>query len=148
MGIKFRKCEYKDLDFILNLKDLGLKWYYEKIDGWNMDYQTKRTMHEINKFTDTMKIIVKNNKDIGVTNFYQENNEYVVGLILLHPKYQNYGIVTYILKKYINIAKNEKKTIRLSTYKYNPAKRLYESLGFKQYKEDDTHAYLSIDFNK
>ena len=69
-------------------------------------------------------------------------------MILLHPKYQNYGIGTYILKKYINIAKNEKKTIRLSTYKYDPAKRLYESLGFKQYKEDDTHAYLSIDFNK
>lgn len=147
MQIEFRNCKYEDLEFILKLKELGFKWYYEKIGGWDIDYQIKRTTQEINKFIDTMKIIVKDNKDIGVTNFFQDNNEYVVGLILLHPDYQNYGIGTYILKEYIDVAKNEQKPIKLSTYKYNPAKNLYERLGFKQYNEDEIDSYLRIDFN-
>ena len=145
-SIKFRKCDYNDLDYILKLKELGMKWYIEKINGWDINKQIIRTKKELDKFIDTMKIIIIDNKDIGVTNFFKEEDKYHVGLIIIHPDYQCKGIATKIISDYIDIAKKEQKEILIQTYKYNPAKRLYEKLGFKQYNEDDTHVYLHIDF--
>ena len=148
MEIRFRKCEYDDLEFILKLKELGMKWYYEKTYGWDINFQRERTKREIEKFIDTLKIIIVDDKDIGVLNFFEDNNELVIGLIIINPDYQRKKIATTIINDCINTAKKENKTIRISTYKYNPAKILYERLGFKQYSEDDTHVYLHIKFNK
>ena len=148
MEIRFRKCEYEDLEFILKLKELGMKWYHEKIYGWDINFQRERTKREIEKFIDTLKIIIVDDKDIGVLNFFEDNNELVIGLIIVNPDYQGKGIATKIINDCIDASKKENKTIRLSTYKYNPAKLLYEKLGFEQYSEDDTHAYLHIKFNK
>ena len=77
----------------------------------------------------------------------EENNEYVVGLIIIHPNYRGKGVATNIIKEYIDIAKKNNKNIKIKTYKYNPAKKLYERLGFKIYSEDDTHVYLKIVFS-
>lgn len=146
MEIRFRKCEYNDLGFILKLKELGMKWYIEKIYGWDENVQREKTKREIDKFIDKMKIIVIDNKEIGVTNFFEDEGKYHVGLIIVHPDYQGKGLATKIINDYIDIARKEQKEILIKTYKYNPAKKLYEKLGFKQYSEDDTHVYLSINF--
>lgn len=148
MKITFRNCEYNDCDFILNLKELGMKWYIEKIYGWDTDIQREKTKHEIENHKNDMRIIKIDNNDIGVTTFYEENNEYVVGLIIVHPDYRGKGVATNIIKKYIDIAKKNNKNIKIKTYKFNPAKKLYERLGFKIYNEDDTHVYLKIEFSK
>ena len=34
---KKRDCTYDDLEYILVLKDLCLRWYIEKIYGWDID---------------------------------------------------------------------------------------------------------------
>lgn len=148
MDIRFRKCEYNDVDFILKLKELCFKWYIEIIYGWNLEVQREKTLHELDKHVNDMKIIRINDNDIGVTTFYEEDNVYVVGLIIVHPDYQNQGIATSIIKHYIETANQEKKKIIIKTYKNNPAKKLYERLGFNIYKEDDTHVHLCIDFSK
>lgn len=148
MKIEFRKCKQNDVSFILELKELGMKWYIEKIYGWNIEIQKEKTKREIEKFKDTMKIIVVNNQDIGVTNFFEDEGKYHVGLIIVHPDYQGKGIATKIINDYIDFTREKQKEILIKTYKYNPAKKLYEKLGFKQYDEDDTHVYLSINLKK
>ena len=143
----FRNCKYSDVDLILNLKELCIKWYIEIIYGWDIDVQREKTIHELDKHKDDMRIIIVDNKDVGVTTFYEEDNKYIVGLIMVHPDCQGLGIGTKIINDYINIAKNENKDIVIKTYKYNPAKKLYERLGFKVYNDDDTHVYLKIEFS-
>ena len=139
-----RNCKYDDLEFILKLKELGLKWYIEIIYGWDIDVQREKTKKELDRFIDNMKIIQVDNKDIGVTTFFKEKEYYCVGLTIVHPDYQNKGIASDIIKKYINTAKEDNIKIIIKTYKENPAKNLYEKLGFKKYDEDDTHIYLEI----
>ena len=148
MKIRFRQCGHDDLEFILKLKELTMKWYIEKIYGWDLNAQREKTKREIDRFINIMKIIVEDNKDIGVTNFFEDEGKYHVGLIIVHPDYQGKGIATKIINDYIDIARKEKKEILIKTCKYNPAKKLYEKLGFKQYNEDDTHVYLSINFKR
>ncbi len=146
--LSFRDTTLDDCEYILYLKDLCLRWYIEIIYGWDFDVQRKLTKKELEQHKDDMKIIKYNNKDVGVTTFYEENGEYVVGLIMVHPDCQNLGIGSKIISEYIKIAKDDKKRIIIKTYKLNPAKKLYERLGFKKYNEDDTHVYLDIVFNK
>lgn len=144
MNIGFRKCEYDDLEFILKLKELCFKWYIEIIYGWDIDKQREFTKRELDEHLKDMKIITMDYNDIGLTTFYNENDIYVVGMIMIHPEYQNKGIATNILKEYIEIARKDNKKIILKTYKKNPARKLYERLGFKIYKEDETHVHLCI----
>ena len=146
--MEFRKCDYSDADYILKLKELCIKWYIEIIYGWNTEVQREKTIHELQKHKDDMRILIKDGIDIGVTTFYEENNQYVVGLIMIHPEYQGEGLGSKIMKEYIDLAKKSNKKIKIKVYKENPAKRLYERLGFKIYNEDDTHLYLSIDFDE
>ena len=147
-GIDFRKCEFSDLEFILNLKDLCLKWYIEIIYGWDINVQRKLTYQELKEHKDDMRIIILDKKEVGVTTFYEENGKYIVGLIMVHPSCQGRKTGTTIINSYIDIARKEHKEILIKTYKLNPAKRLYERLGFEIYKEDETHVYLHIEFNK
>ncbi len=146
--IEFRKCEYDDCEFILGLKELCLKWYIEIIYGWDINVQREFTKKELDEHINDTRIITYNNKDIGVTTFYEENGEYVVGLIMVHPDCQSMGIGSKIISEYIKIAEKDKKSIVIKTYKLNPAKKLYERLGFKKYNEDNTHIYLNINFNE
>ena len=146
--LSFRNVLFDDCEYILNLKELCLKWYIEIIYGWDTNIQREKTKHELEKHKEDMRIIIVNNKDVGITTFYEENGEYVVGLIMVHPDCQGLGIGSKIINEYINIAKKEKKRIIIKTYKLNPAKKLYERLGFKIYNEDDTHVYLDINYNE
>ncbi len=148
MNIEFRNCEYYDVDFILNLKELCFKWYIEKIYGWDINIQREKTIQELDKHINDMRIIKINSKDIGITTIFEEENTYVVGMIIIHPDYQNKGIATNVINEYINIAKKENKRIIIKTYKKNMARNLYERLGFELYNEDETHVYMHIDFSK
>ena len=147
MDINFIKCNYDDIDFILLLKELGFKWYIEKIYGWDIEIQRNKTIEELDSHINNMRIIMLDDKDIGVTTFYEEKGDYVVGLLIVHPDYQEKGIATSIIQDYISKAKREKKNILIKTYKLNPAKKLYERLGFIPYNEDNTHVYLRINYS-
>ena len=148
MNISFRNCKYNDVEFILKLKELCFKWYIEIIYGWDINIQREKTINELDDHINDMRIITLDNKDIGITTFYEENDIYVVGMIAIHPNYQNNGIATNIINNYIKTAQNEKKKIIIKTYKENPARKLYERLGFKIYNEDNTHVHMSIDYSK
>lgn len=148
MNIEFRDCKYTDVDFIVHLKELCFKWYVEIIYGWDINIQKEKTIHELDRHINDMRIIRLDNKDIGITTFYEEDNTYIVGLIIIHPNYHNKGIATNIINDYIERAKYENKRIVVKTYKENPARKLYERLGFELYKEDNTHVHMCIDFNK
>lgn len=147
MSYDFRQCSFNDLEFILELKTLGMKWYIEKIYGWDIEVQKQKTLKEMKNKISNMKVIVVDGKDVGITTFSEFEDYFEVGLIIIHPNYQNKGIASSIINEYINIAKTKRKRIIIKTYKENPAQKLYLRLGFNIYKTDDTHIYFLIDFN-
>lgn len=144
MKLDFRVCTYDDLEYIVHLKDLGLRWYIEKIYGWDYDVQREKTRHEFDRFIKNIRIIMHDGKDIGVTTFHKEEEHYTVGLLIVDPEYQGKGIATKLIKEYINIAKKDKKDLKIKVYFENPAKELYKRLGFKEFKRDEHHIYMEI----
>ena len=144
MNYTLRNCGFNDLEFILELKTLGMKWYIEKIYGWDIDVQRQKTIEELNSNMQDMRVVQVDGKDIGITTFSESDDYYQVGLIIIHPDYQNKGIASSIINGYINTARLKNKRIILKTYKENPAQNLYKRLGFKIYKTDSTHIYFDI----
>ena len=148
MEFTLRDCTLQDLDFIIELKILGMKWYIEKIYGWNLERQKELTLNELNRNLPNIKIIVADGKDVGTTCLLEYDDYFQVGLIAIHPDYQNKGIATKILSDYIALANSKKKRIAIKTFKENPAQKLYQRLGFKIYNIDNTHLHLEIKFNE
>lgn len=148
MIYRLRECKLDDLDFILKLKEFGMKWYIEKIYGWDINVQKQKTLKELHNNLNNMKIIMVDGNDVGVTTFIETDSYFQVGLLIILPEYQNKGIASSIIREYIQIANNKKKRIIIKTYKDNPAQNLYKRLGFNIYNTDDTHIYLDIDFEK
>ena len=148
MQYTLRKCAYDDFELLFELKKLCMKWYIEKIYDWDDEVQKTKTRNEINRNINDMKIIEVNGRGIGVTTFSKADEYYRVGLIMIHPDYQNKGIGASIISDYIETAKADGKRIIIKTYIKNPARRLYEKLGFAPYETDATHVHLEMDFSK
>ena len=140
MEYDFRNCTLEDFDFLFNLKKENFKYYVDKIWGWKDDNQKQRLKQDLNEHLEHKRIILMNNKMIGVYAVHTtENGDLFINEISILKDYQNQGIGSNILKQ--QLAENHKKGIRtiLQVFKDNPAKHLYEKLGFKIYGENETH---------
>ena len=47
MKYDYRPCTYEDLNYIVELKDLCLRWYIEIIYGWDLNKQIELTKKRI-----------------------------------------------------------------------------------------------------
>lgn len=138
MEYTFRKCNETDIKFIYELKEKCFKWFVEKIYGWNEQLQIKLTQKEMNEHMADMNIIQHENTDIGVFTFYYDDNcDACVGMFAILPDYQGKGIGTQILTNVLEENKNVR--IYLKTYRENPARNLYQRVGFRKYDETETH---------
>ena len=64
------------------------------------------------------------------------------------PTHQGLGIGASIIQEIIDDAASKQKPISLSVLKVNPAKSLYERLGFSTIEETDTHFIMKTSFLK
>ena len=140
MKYLFRNCTLDDFDFLFELKKQNFKWYVDKIWGWNDDDQKQRLKQDLGEHLAHKRIISVDSKKVGVYAVHTtENGDLFINEISILKEYQNKGLGRKILEE--QLKENQKKGIRtiLQVFKDNPAKRLYEKLGFKVYGETETH---------
>jgi ribosomal protein S18 acetylase RimI-like enzyme len=68
----------------------------------------------------------------------KRQEDWFLARIAILPEFQNQGIGTAILQKIIGAAPTHK-PLRLQVFKINPARRLYERLGFVKTGATRTH---------
>ena len=140
MEYSFRNCTLDDFDFLFELKKENFKWYVDKIWSWNDDDQKQRLKQDLEEHLAHKRIILVDSKKVGVYAVHiTENGDLFINEISILKEYQNKGIGRKILEE--QLKENRQKGIRtiLQVFKDNPAKTLYEELGFKVYGETETH---------
>ena len=140
MKYSFRNCTLEDFDFLFELKKENFKWYVDRIWGWKDNDQKERLKQDLKEHLLHKRIIMVDNKPVGVYAIHKtEDGDLFINEISILTEYQNKGIGRKILEE--QLKENHKKGIRtiLQVFKENPAKKLYEQLGFKVYGETETH---------
>ncbi len=140
MKYSFRNCTLDDFDFLFQLKKQNFKKYVDKFWQRDDEEQKQRLRKDLEEHLPHKKIIVVNNKMIGVYAVHiTEDGDLYINEISILKEYQNKGIGRKILEK--QLEENDKKKMRtvLQVFKGNSAKNLYEKLGFKVYGETESH---------
>lgn len=66
MKYTFRNCILEDFDFLFKLKKENFKWYVDEIWGWKDDDQKERLEQDLKEHLHHKRIILVNNKPVGV----------------------------------------------------------------------------------
>ncbi|HEX8734490.1 MAG TPA: GNAT family N-acetyltransferase [Pyrinomonadaceae bacterium] len=137
MQITFRQIKIKDFEFLWQLHNAALKKYITETWGWDEDWQRRNFRENFNP--NAGEIICADGKDAGFLWISEKESEIALVSIRLLPEFQNRGIGTKLIKRLLDKARAANKPVRLQVLKANPAKNLYEKLGFRVADETETH---------
>ena len=140
-NFSFRRCTLADKDFVIHLHHTTLREYIEPIYSWNESKWTEI----ISSWFDPEKIqiIVSGSSDIGILVLLEKPGALHFESISLLTECQGKGIGSAIIQDIMAIARSKKLPITLSVLKTNTrAKRLYESFGFQEFKQDQENFWL------
>lgn len=90
----------------------------------------------------TTKIIQLSGRDIGRLSLMQDEQSVTVDNIHLLPELQGMGIGQALLEALVLQCHQHGKRAKLKLLRVNPARRLYERLGFELYSEDSERLYM------
>ncbi|MDA3880465.1 MAG: GNAT family N-acetyltransferase [Prolixibacteraceae bacterium] len=146
--IKYRTQTQSDEDFLFRLyastraDEMSASNWDESQKQQFLRFQFNAQLHHyLNNYKNaTFDIIHSKGKDIGRLYLTHNDNDIRIIDISLLPEYRGKGIGSRILKAIRKKADQQQKTIRLSVFVTNPAKRLYEKLGFVE--ENIEHPYI------
>ncbi len=136
-GIGLRPATTGDLAFLFELHAATLKEYIDRTWGWDEDQQLARYRETFDP-ADT-RIITLDGRDIGMLAVEERPEVVFLTLIEIEPAHQEQGIGTAIIQQLIADGIGRGKPVGLQVLKVNPAKSLYERLGFSVIGETPVH---------
>lgn len=112
-----------------------MRVYIEPIWGWHEDWQEEYFRKKFD--TRDRQIIVIDGRDAGVLVVEELPDEIHISLIEILPEFQGRGTGTMILNRLTREATSRQTLLSLHVLRTNqPAKRLYERLGFRIIEEE------------
>jgi GNAT superfamily N-acetyltransferase len=138
--ITTRKVTENDKEFLWNLKVAAMRPCVELVYGWNDDAQFSYFLKNFRP--KTMRIIRYDGQDVGMVELLERPEELFIARFEVLPEFQNRGIGTTIIQWAIDQAVATQKALRLQVFKINPARRLYERMGFVETGEKETHIQM------
>ena len=135
--IGYRPAVDMDAEFLYHLHVLTMKEYVDRTWGWDDAFQ-EAVFHK-NFVPAEVQIITCNGTDMGMLMLEERPEEVFLRAIEIHPDYQKQGIATGIITQIIANGIQKGKPVRLYVLKVNPAKKLYDRLGFVVVEETSTN---------
>ncbi len=134
---RLRGATQGDYDFLYHLRRATLKDYVDRIWGW--DEATQARMFKERFDPARYQIVVAADQDIGAVSVqWRPDGVFLADLHIL-PVYQERGLGTAVIGDIPMRARDRGVPVALQVLKVNPARRLYERLGFVVTEETPTH---------
>lgn len=145
-SIGYRPAIKNDIDFLYSLHVATMKEYVDRTWGWDDAFQ--ESIYRRKYVPAEIQIILYDDKDMGMLSVEEGEEDIFLRVIEIHPEYQGKGIGTAIIDKIISDGAQKMKPVRLRVLKVNPAKRLYERLGFSTVEQTSTHYMMLTSISK
>jgi ribosomal protein S18 acetylase RimI-like enzyme len=136
-----RLAQTDDREFLLRLNEATMREYVERVWGWDEAEQT--TLFENRFQPERWQIIQSGAQDIGVLVVEDQIEEIILASIEILPEWQGQGVGSSVIRSLMGRAAASGKPLSLRVLRVNErARSLYERLGFRPFKEIETHTYL------
>ncbi|MDN7698604.1 GNAT family N-acetyltransferase [Burkholderia semiarida] len=138
-AIHLRVASREDLAFLLTLRRLTMTEHLQRVGAPTDDEAHDRRIRA--NFDDAM-IVCEGADAIGLLKVTRAAGDWHVHQIQILPACQGRGIGAAVLNALLTDAARERVSVSLSVLHGNPARRLYERLGFRVVSETDTSANM------
>lgn len=135
--IVYRPAVSEDRSWLWELKCATMREYVAALYGW--DEETQRERFEERFDPSRIRIIQVDGRDVGLLELEERETDFFLSRIEILPSLQKGGIGSAVIGAIIAEAHGKKKSVRLQVLRSNPARRLYERLGFQLEAETATH---------
>ncbi|MDJ0521986.1 MAG: GNAT family N-acetyltransferase [Planctomycetota bacterium] len=134
---ELRPSTDEDHDFLRRAHHAGLQPWITAVFGWDPEEQERLMDDWLQRVQPD--IVTIGGKDAGYL-LVRDDGDVITGLaVVLLPRYQRRGVGTRLVQGVIDRATAEGKPVVIRVLRGNPAKRLYERLGFEAFEETETH---------
>lgn len=132
----------QDYDFLYRLHYLTFYDYVFKT--WGMTETAFESVFRAEYENPARRVICLEDEPVGSLVVEQHCDGIFLDYIAILPGYQNRGFGTELIRSVLADAAREQKIVRLHVLKVNPARALYERLGFRVYGEDEFRYYMEL----
>jgi ribosomal protein S18 acetylase RimI-like enzyme len=136
--IELRQATAAHVDFLWETFRVSMKKYITQARG-EWDEQREQTQFRNQLDLTTSRVIHANDVKVGFITAPVKDNSLWIHTICIAPAHQNRGIGTQVIRSMIAQAEKQRIGLYLSVLKVNPARRLYERLGFEVIEETRHH---------
>jgi ribosomal protein S18 acetylase RimI-like enzyme len=138
MQIEMRQVTSDDATFLWDVFRVSMNDYITQTRGeWNEQREESQFRHQLD--LSAAQVIRSNDLEVGFIMAPIKDGARWIHTICIVPEHQNRGIGTEVIRSVIAEAETQKMPLYLSVLKVNPARRLYERLGFVVIEETKHH---------
>jgi ribosomal protein S18 acetylase RimI-like enzyme len=147
MDIVLEPCTASDADFAFRVTEETIRTYVEQAFGsWDVGVQRRRCDESFDPTT--YRVIVVDGVRAGILAVEDRPFEIFLSKIFLLPTFQRRGIGSLLIRELIESAEASRKPMRLRVLRVNPARFLYERLGFHVTHSTPDHEYMEYPSTK
>lgn len=142
VGYTMRAATVDDFAFIHELRVSGLREHVERIWGW--DDRDQRARFARGFVADAYQMIVVDGRDVGAVSIAWSADDVFVADIEIAAEWRGRGLGSAVLGDILAEARRRGLPARLQVLHGNPARRLYERVGFEAIGETATHVAMRL----
>ncbi|MFJ3461083.1 GNAT family N-acetyltransferase [Achromobacter spanius] len=132
----------EDVPFLLSLRKRTMTAYLERA---GIPVDDAEHLARIHYHFDDAQIVWLGGRPAGLFKHYRDPAGWRIVQIQIDPDYQGQGLGRRLLAKVLDRADKEGAPVTLSVLKGNPARRLYEALGFTSVMETELEHEMRYD---
>ena len=140
MDITLRPATESDYDFLWWLHGATMRTYVDAIWGWDEALQLQYFQDRFDPAR--IEIVERAGEAIGYISVERQEEFIFLGAIAIAPGFQGRGIGTGLIRKLLDEAEQRGVPLKLRVLHGNPARHLYERLGFVATGETETHIMM------
>ncbi|SDI15913.1 GNAT family N-acetyltransferase [Paraburkholderia phenazinium] len=138
-AITLRPATNADESFLLGLRRATMTEHLERV-GEPSDAAAHHARLQYRY--DAARIVCLDGVAIGLLKAYRDATEWHLVQLQIDPHYQGRGLGEQIIKTLLAGAQADALPVSLKVLKGNPAKRLYERLGFREISSDEREFHM------
>ena len=143
MIVRLRPYQTRDFDFVRLLYFETMRWAIERVFGWDESRQCASFAEWFKH--EEVSVITADGLDVGWIQQRLDDKGILLGSIYIAPAMQRKGIGSRVIQALLRLARKKSKPVTLAVMKINPARALYERLGFRITHEDEYKVYMRAD---